>query len=121
MTAAIFAGWAAHWAKQQAGAAAEQTKTAGEQLQFTREGAAAAQQQPGRQLEEATRLKRRQLEGRSDVIAPIVIATARRQQLTMATRAVFESVTHRQELAISRPEQDAFPPPQMTHSCVSLR
>lgn len=99
VAAAIFAGRAAHWTKQQATAAAAQTTTSDEQLQLARDGAAKAQMQLEKQQREATRAERRQAEARLDVIAPVVLAVARRHNLTKSSDGQsFEPVTHRREI-----------------------
>lgn len=99
VAAAIFAGRAAHWTKQQATAAAAQTTTADEQLQLARDGATKAQTQLEKQQYDATRAERRQSEARLDVIAPVVLATARRQNLTGSfDGGPFQLITHRREV-----------------------
>ncbi|MDZ5146352.1 hypothetical protein [Microbacterium testaceum] len=99
VAAAIFAGRAAHWTKQQATAAAAQTTTADEQLKLARDGAAKAQMQLEKQQQDATRAERRQSEARLDGIAPVVLATARRHNLTKSSDGEpFQPVAHRHEV-----------------------
>ncbi|MGC0371309.1 hypothetical protein [Microbacterium sp. SLBN-111] len=105
ITAAVFAGWAAHWAKQQAEAARAQTHTATEQLHLARDEATEARRQLDQQERKAVITERRQTEARLDTIAPLVIATARRHNLMRSFQGSFVEVKHRQELEA---EEDVF-------------
>lgn len=81
LIAAIYAGRAAHWTKAQAESSEAQAAVAADTLRLALKESAAAQERLASQEADMRRAERRQSESRLDTIAPVVMATARRQAL----------------------------------------